>query len=63
MAATSAAMKTPANRAEEAAGVVAAAADSAAMPEEAATASTNPPFTLHSKLPVHSNFLKHYLIS
>ncbi len=46
-----------------AAGVVAAAADSAAMPKEEATASTNPPFTLHSKLPVHSNFLKHYLIS
>ena len=46
MAATSAAMKTPANRAEEAAGVVAAAADSAAMPEEAATAF----------LPPHQNY-------
>ncbi len=56
-AATEAAMKTPANGTEEAAGVVAAAADLAAMPEEAATASTNPPLSLHTKLPVHSNFL------
>jgi hypothetical protein len=50
-------MKTPANGAEEAAGVVAAAVDSAAMPVEAATASTNPPLSLHTKLPVNSNFL------
>jgi hypothetical protein len=62
-AAAMAAVKTPANGAEEATGVVAAAAYSAAMPEEAATDSTNPPLSLHTKLPVHSNFFKPYLIS
>jgi hypothetical protein len=45
-------MRTPANEAEEEAGVAAAVA-SADMPEGAATANTKPP-TVTTKLPVYS---------
>jgi hypothetical protein len=56
-------MKTPANEAEEATGVVTAAAGSAEMPAEAATANTNRPLSLSLSKPNHRSTQFLYILS